>query len=80
MSKVKLGDVAEEVKETYDGKGNPAIVGLEHLVPGDIRLKSWSTDTDNTIRTSSSLLKKGCCGTSRWYLLWRYYCDQRQAG
>ena len=48
MSKVKLGDVAEEVKETYDGKGNPAIVGLEHLVPGDIRLKSWSTDTDNT--------------------------------
>ena len=43
MSKVKLGDVAEEVKETYDGKGNPAIVGLEHLVPGDIRLKSWRT-------------------------------------
>lgn len=48
MSKVKLGDVAEEVKETYDGNGNPAIVGLEHLVPGDIRLKSWSTDIDNT--------------------------------
>ena len=48
MSKVKLGDVAEEVKETYDGNGNPDIVGLEHLVPGDIRLKSWSTDTDNT--------------------------------
>jgi type I restriction enzyme S subunit len=48
MSKVKLGDVAEEVKETYDGNGYPAIVGLEHLVPGDIRLKSWSTDIDNT--------------------------------
>ena len=48
MSRVTLGDVAEEVREAYDGKGEPAVVGLEHLTPGEIRLKAWSTDTDNT--------------------------------
>lgn len=48
MSKVLLGDVAEEIKETYDGGGDPAIVGLEHLIPGELRLKNWSKDTSTT--------------------------------
>lgn len=48
MSKVKLGDVAEEVKEKYNGNDTPAVVGLEHIDPGEIRLKNWSNDTDTT--------------------------------
>lgn len=49
MSRVVLGDVAEECREKYQDNGsNPAIVGLEHLTPGDIRLKEWSRDTDTT--------------------------------
>lgn len=48
MSKVTLGDVAEEIKETYNGTGKPTVVGLEHLVPGELRLKSWSTDANTT--------------------------------
>lgn len=49
MSRVVLGDVAEECREKYQDNGSgPAIVGLEHLTPGDIRLKNWSRDTDTT--------------------------------
>lgn len=49
MNKVLLGDVAEEVRENYkETDGNPAVVGLEHLVPGEIRLKEWSEDTNTT--------------------------------
>lgn len=49
MNKVLLGDVAEEVRENYkETDGNPAIVGLEHLIPGEIRLKEWSEDTNKT--------------------------------
>lgn len=49
MNKVLLGDVAEEVRENYnETDGNPAVVGLEHLIPGEIRLKEWSEDTNTT--------------------------------
>ena len=49
MNKVLLGDVAEEVREKYkETDGNPAVVGLEHLIPGEIRLKEWSEDTNTT--------------------------------
>lgn len=49
MNKVLLGDVAEEVRENYkETDGNPAVVGLEHLIPGEIRLKEWSKDTNTT--------------------------------
>ena len=49
MAMVKLGDVAIEKRETWTGstQGVP-IVGLEHLVPGEITLSSWDSDTDNT--------------------------------
>lgn len=49
MNKVLLGDVAEEIRENYkETDGNPAVVGLEHLTPGEIRLKEWSEDTNTT--------------------------------
>jgi type I restriction enzyme S subunit len=49
MNKVLLGDVAEEVRDNYkEMDGNPAVVGLEHLIPGEIRLKEWSEDTNTT--------------------------------
>lgn len=48
MSKVRLGDVAEEVRETIkDATGMP-VVGLEHLVPGEIELSQWAEGDDNT--------------------------------
>ena len=49
MAKVKLGDVAIEKRETWTGptQGVP-IVGLEHLVPGEVTLSSWDSDSDNT--------------------------------
>ncbi len=49
MAMVKLGDVAIEKRETWTGstQGVP-IIGLEHLVPGEITLSSWDSDTDNT--------------------------------
>ena len=49
MSKVLLGDVAEERKETCKGskEGYP-IVGLEHLTPEEITLTKWDRDSENT--------------------------------
>ena len=49
MAMVKLGDVAIEKRETWTGstQGVP-IIGLEHLVPGEITLSLWDSDTDNT--------------------------------
>lgn len=49
MSQVKLGDVAVESRETYKGdKTGMPIVGLEHIIPGEVTLSNWDTDTDNT--------------------------------
>lgn len=48
MPKVKLNDVAVECKETIKGNAELPVVGLEHLVPGEICLTQWSDDSDNT--------------------------------
>lgn len=49
MTQVKLEDVAAESRETYKGgKAGLPIVGLEHLIPGEITLASWDTNTENT--------------------------------
>ena len=49
MSKVLLGDVAVEHKETCKGsKDGYPIVGLEHLVPEEITLTAWDEDSENT--------------------------------
>ena len=48
MSKVTLGQVAVEVREsTKDPTGLP-VVGLEHLVPGELQLTQWSESSENT--------------------------------
>ena len=67
MAKVKLGDVAREYKSTVrDAEGLP-IVGLEHLLPGEITLTQWSDDTDTTFTKG---FKKGqmLFGRRRAYL------------
>lgn len=49
MSKVLLGDVAAERRETCKGsKDGYPTVGLEHLTPEDITLTSWDEGSDNT--------------------------------
>lgn len=49
MSKVFLGDVAKERRETCKGSKNGyPIVGLEHLAPEEITLSAWDEDKDNT--------------------------------
>ena len=57
MSKVKLGDVAIEFKEKCNGNclGLPS-VGLEHLIPGEVRLSEWEENAENTFTKS---FKKG---------------------
>ena len=49
MSKVFLGDVAREHKETCKGsKDGYPIVGLEHLIPEEITLTTWDEEKENT--------------------------------
>lgn len=49
MSKVLLGDVATERRETCKGsKDGYPTVGLEHLTPEEITLASWDDGSDNT--------------------------------
>lgn len=49
MSKVFLGDVAKERKETCKGSKNGyPIVGLEHLTPEEITLSAWEEDKENS--------------------------------
>lgn len=49
MSKVFLGDIAKERRETCKGSKNGyPIVGLEHLAPDEITLSAWDEDKDNT--------------------------------
>lgn len=67
MSKVKLGEIALEVRETTkDASGLPS-VGLEHLTPGALELGSWSDDAENTF---TKLFHKGqvLFGRRRAYL------------
>ena len=68
MSKVKLGDVAMEHKETCKGsKGGYPIVGLEHLVPEEVTLTAWDEGSDNTF---TKMFRKGnvLFGRRRAYL------------
>ncbi len=68
MSKVFLGDVAKERKETCkDGKDGYPIVGLEHLIPEEINLLSWDEDKENTF---TKIFRKGdvLFGRRRAYL------------
>ena len=49
MSKVLLGDVAAERRETCKGsKDGYPTVGLEHLTPEEITLTSWNGSSGNT--------------------------------
>ena len=75
MSRVKLGDVAREHKETVKGdKSNYPIVGLEHLIPENIRLTQWDCNKENTF---TKVFRKGCVlfGRRRAYLKKAAYAD-----
>lgn len=65
---VKLGDVAHECRQTWNGSqhGTP-IVGLEHLIPDEIELHNWNTDIEHTF---SKKFQKGqvLLGRRRVYL------------
>lgn len=68
MSKVKLGDVAIEHKETCKGsKDGYPIVGLEHLIPEEVTLTAWDEGSDNTF---TKMFRKGnvLFGRRRAYL------------
>ena len=68
MSKVLLGDVAVEHKETCKGsKDGYPIVGLEHLIPEEITLSAWDEGGENTF---SKMFRKGnvLFGRRRAYL------------
>lgn len=68
MSKVLLGDVAKERKETCKGSKNGyPIVGLEHLTPEEITLSAWEEDKENSF---SKLFHEGdvLFGRRRAYL------------
>ena len=68
MSKVFLGDVAREYKETWKGsKDGYPIVGLEHLIPEEITLTNWDEEKENTF---TKMFRKGnvLFGRRRAYL------------
>ena len=68
MSKVKLGEVAIEHKETCKGsKDGYRIVGLEHLVSEEVTLTAWDEGSDNTF---TKMFRKGnvLFGRRRAYL------------
>ena len=68
MSKVLLGDVAVEHKETCkSSKDGYPIVGLEHLIPEEITLTAWDEGGENTF---SKMFRKGnvLFGRRRAYL------------
>ncbi len=53
MPKYKLGEVCEEIKESFKGdKAGVPIVGLEHLAPGEVTLSAWEQNTENTFTKS----------------------------
>ena len=48
MSRVKLGDVAFERKETLKNNTGYPTVGLEHIIPEEIELTNWDEGAENT--------------------------------
>ncbi len=70
-TKVKLGDVVREVRETVKdpvAEGIERIVGLEHLEPESLHIRTWGTLTDGT--TFTKVFQKGqvLFGRRRAYL------------
>ncbi|MFK4474181.1 type I restriction enzyme S subunit [Paenibacillus sp. RC73] len=68
MSRVLLGDVAKERRETCkSSKDGYPIVGLEHLTPEEIALTAWDEGKENTF---SKLFREGdiLFGRRRAYL------------
>lgn len=68
MSKVKLEVVAKEHKEVLKGdKSGLPVVGLEHLIPKQIKLENWDVDVNNTF---TKMFRKGnvLFGRRRAYL------------
>ena len=68
MTKVLLGEVARERRETCKNeKDDYPVVGLEHLETGEITLRSWDRDSENTF---TKLFRKGdmLFGRRRAYL------------
>lgn len=68
MSRVCLGDVAVECRETCKAHNdNTSIVGLEHLVPGELTLSSWDNGGETTF---TKVFRKGqvLFGRRRAYL------------
>jgi hypothetical protein len=53
--RVRFGDVVRLVKETCKDPGRAGIgrvIGLEHLEPGDLRIRSWNNVADGTTFTT----------------------------
>ncbi len=67
MTRVKLGDVAKERKETSRNGATYPTVGLEHLISEDITLTQWDDSSDNTF---TKVFRKGdvLFGRRRAYL------------
>lgn len=70
-TKVKLGDVVREVRETVKdpvAEGIERIVGLEHLEPESLHIRTWGSLTDGT--TFTKVFRKGqvLFGRRRAYL------------
>jgi type I restriction enzyme S subunit len=68
MVRVKLGDVAYERSETLrDNKHGLPVVGLEHLVSGELSLTAWDVGRENTF---TKIFRKGqvLFGRRRAYL------------
>jgi type I restriction enzyme S subunit len=66
--KVKFGDIARESRRVFSGdKSGVPVVGLEHLIPGEVRFSAYNQDTDNTF---TKAFKKGhvLFGRRRAYL------------
>ena len=66
--RVNLGAVAKESRETISGNKNGLpVVGLEHLITGEISLTAWDVDCENTF---TKVFRKGqiLFGRRRAYL------------
>lgn len=71
MGVVKLGDVARESRLKWTkSKQDVPIVGLEHLIPDEIRFDAYDINTDCHVRSKSAyyisvhqkfINKQQCC-------------------
>ena len=58
MRRVRLGDVAEEVRENWSGPtADVPVVGLEHIEPDEMWLRKWEVNPDEN--TFSKAFRKG---------------------